>query len=204
MLGTSAYSEPAEPVTYEEKIKRSEFIANVSVCHDEEEARSFLNAIASQHRDATHNCRAYLLSDGREYYSDDGEPSGTAGRPILNAIKRSGLVNVMVVVTRYYGGVKLGVRGLIDAYGGTAEKALSMAGRVERIPTKKFRVALGYESTAAIVKYFTKLAAMNLKWNYGAEVTVSGEVPASESESFSAGLEELKARKIITSWENLS
>lgn len=204
MPGTSAYNEPAQPVTYEEKIKRSVFIANVSVCHDEEGARTFLNAITSQHHDATHNCRAYLLSNGSEYFSDDGEPSGTAGRPILNAIKKSGLVNVMVVVTRYYGGVKLGVRGLIDAYGGTAEKALSMAGSVEIIPTESFRVILGYESTAAIVKYFTKWAAANLKWNYGAEVTLSAEVPASVRESFSAGLDELKARGIIAEWEKLS
>ena len=103
----NAYSEPAQSVTYEEKIKRSVFIANVSACHDEEEARAFLTGIISQHRDATHNCRAYVLSNGTEYSSDDGEPSGTAGRPILNAIKHSELVNVIVVVTRYFGGVKL-------------------------------------------------------------------------------------------------
>ena len=144
MPGTSAYSEPAQPVTYEEKIKRSVFIANVSLCHDEGEARDFLTQIISQHRDATHNCRAYVLSNGTEYSSDDGEPSGTAGRPILNAIKHSELVNVIAVVTRYFGGVKLGVRGLIDAYGGTAAKALELAGKVERVMTRGFSVSLGY------------------------------------------------------------
>jgi len=86
MPGTSAYSEPAQPAAYEEKIKRSVFIANLSVCHDEAEARDFLTEIISQHRDATHNCRAYILSNGTEYSSDDGEPSGTADNLIDGGI----------------------------------------------------------------------------------------------------------------------
>ena len=138
------------------------FIANVSVCHDEEEARAFLMQIVSQHRDATHNCRAYVLSSGTEYSSDDGEPSGTAGRPILNAIKHSELVNVIVVVTRYFGGVKLGVRGLIDAYGGAAAKALELAGRVERVMTRVFTVSLGYAAMGNVTRQLDEQKARSI------------------------------------------
>ena len=204
MPGTSAYNEPAQPVTYEEKIKRSVFIANVSVCHDEEEARAFLNAITSQHRDATHNCRAYILSGGEEYSSDDGEPSGTAGKPILNAIKRSGLVNVIVIVTRYFGGVKLGVRGLIDAYGDTAAKALEHCGRVERVKTRGVTVSLGYAAVGNVTRLLEGAGASGLSWEYGESVNVRADVPVNMYDSLARELEELTARGIITKWENVS
>ena len=204
MPGTSAYSEPANPATYDEKIKRSVFIANVTPCHDEEEARSFLALITSQYRDATHNCRAYILSDGTEYSSDDGEPYGTAGKPILNAIKRSGLVNVMVVVTRYFGGVKLGVRGLIDAYGDTAAKALDMAGRVERVPVSTLRITLGYNAVGNITRLLEGAGALGMTWNYGENVNVSCDVPVSECGRIEGELAELEARGIISGWEKVS
>ena len=204
MPGTSAYSEPAQTVTYEEKVKRSVFIANVSACHCEEEAREFLTLITSQHRDAAHNCRAYVLSGGEEYSSDDGEPSGTAGRPILNAIKRSGLVNVMVIVTRYYGGVKLGVRGLIDAYGDTAAKALEHCGRVERVHTKGVAVLLGYAAMGNVTRLLETAGASGLTWEYGERVSVSAEVPVNLYDNLVRGLDELTARGIITKWWNVS
>ena len=197
----SAYSEPAQPVTYEVKIKRSVFIANLSVCHDEAEARDFLTQIVSQHRDATHNCRAYILSNGTEYSSDDGEPSGTAGKPILNAIKHSELVNVIVVVTRYYGGVKLGVRGLIDAYGGTAAKALELAGRIERVMTRGVSVSLSYPAMGNVTRLLEGAGASGMEWTYGEDVNVKCDVPVSAWEYLVRELDELAARKIIAEWE---
>ena len=191
---------PLEPETsshYEEKIKRSVFIADVSPCHDEKEAREILTLVTGKYRDATHNCRAYVLSSGTEYSSDDGEPSGTAGRPILNAIKRSGLVNVIVIVTRYFGGVKLGVRGLIDAYGGTAMKALELCGSVERVMTSPLGIALGYNSVGNVTRLLESVGAVNLVWDYGENVSVSCDVPVSESERIFCELEEMRARGLI-------
>ena len=193
--------EPESPATYEEKIKRSVFIANVFPCRDEEEARSILAQVTAKYRDATHNCRAYVLADGTEYSSDDGEPSGTAGKPILGAIKRSGLVNVMVIVTRYFGGVKLGVRGLIDAYGDTAMKALEVCGKVERVITSSFRISMGYNSVGNVTRLLEK--AVNLKWDYSENVKVFADVPESECDRVSRELEEMKARGIIEEWEKL-
>ena len=196
--------EPESPATYEEKIKRSVFIADVFPCHDEEEARSILANVTSKYRDATHNCRAYVLSDGTEYSSDDGEPSGTAGKPILGAIKRSGLVNVMVIVTRYFGGVKLGVRGLIDAYGDTAMKALEICRKVERVITSTFRIALGYNAVGNVTRLLEGAGAVNLRWDYAENVSVSADVPESECERVSRELEEMKARGIIDGLENIA
>ena len=204
MLGTNAYREPEKSSQYEEKIKRSVFIAEVHPCHDENEAREILSAVTSKYRDATHNCRAYILSDGSEYSSDDGEPSGTAGRPILNAIKHSGLVNVIVIVTRYYGGVKLGVRGLIDAYGDTATKALELCGSVERVITSAIRVSMGYNSVGNITRLLEGAGAVNLSWNYAENVSVICDVPENECERLAALLEEMKARGIIAEWEKVS
>lgn len=196
--------EPESPATYEEKIKRSVFIADVFPCHDEDEARAILADVTVKYRDATHNCRAYVLADGTEYSSDDGEPSGTAGKPILGAIKRSGLVNVMVIVTRYFGGVKLGVRGLIDAYGDTAMKALEICEKVERVITSTFRIALGYNAVGNVTRLLEGTGAVNLKWDYAENVSVSADVPESECERVSRELEEMKARGIIEEWENIA
>ena len=201
MPGTNAFREPSSPSTYEEKIKRSLFIANVSPCHNENEAREFLTLIVSKYRDATHNCRAYVLSNGSEYSSDDGEPSGTAGRPILNAIKRSGLVNVIVVVTRYFGGVKLGVRGLIDAYGETAAKALELCGSIECVLTSAVKITLGYNTVGNVTRLLDSAGALNLKWNYTENVSVECDVPVDEAERLTGELDEMKARGLIEEFE---
>ena len=204
MLGTnvsSGFREPEKTSVYEEKIKRSLFIAEVSPCRNEDEAREILSRTVSKYRDATHNCRAYLLSNGSEYSSDDGEPSGTAGKPILNAIKRSGLVNVIVVVTRYFGGVKLGVRGLIDAYGGTAQKALELCGSVERIMTSPLRITMSYNAVGNITRLLETAGALNLKWDYTENVNVSCGLPVDEIERIRGELDEMKARGVIEDWE---
>lgn len=114
---------------FEIKIQRSRFIGHIEPCDSEQRAKEILKKIREKHNKATHNCWAYIIELNNykiEHCSDNGEPPGTAGRPILGAIKRSGLVNVMLIVTRYFGGKKLGVRGLIDAYGLTAEKTINL------------------------------------------------------------------------------
>lgn len=203
MPGTNAYNEPQGPAVYEENIKRSVFIANLEPCHNEEEARDFLARISSQHKKANHHCRAYILGpeDLREYSSDDGEPSGTAGRPILLAIKHSGLVNVMITVTRYFGGVKLGPRGLIDAYGGAAAKVLELAGAVERVITRTLRISHEYNCMGLITRLLENSGALSTEWEYTANVKACAKIPVNACEKLSHELDELMARKIITSWE---
>ena len=105
--------------------KKSKFIANVRPVSDEAEALEFLNKIRSRYPDATHNVYAYVIDENNIFrYSDDGEPSGTAGMPVLDAIRKAGIVDVAVVVTRYFGGTLLGTGGLVHAYGTSASMGL--------------------------------------------------------------------------------
>ncbi len=105
--------------------KKSKFIANVKPVDNEEDALAFLNEMRSKYSDATHNVYAYVIDENNIFrYSDDGEPSGTAGMPVLDAIRKSGIVDVIVVVTRYFGGTLLGTGGLVHAYGSSAKMGL--------------------------------------------------------------------------------
>jgi len=136
-----------ERATFEINANRSRFIGSCTRVSDEENARAFVKEISSAFPDASHNCWAYRISSiGRELanYSDAGEPHGSAGMPILGAIDHLGLTDVIVVVTRYFGGIKLGVRGLIDAYGNTALETLKKAGIVDYCLGFELKLSLGY------------------------------------------------------------
>ena len=115
-------------------IQKSRFIAHVNRATTEEEAQSFIQDIKKKHWNATHNCSAYLIgeADHIQKANDDGEPSGTAGVPILEVLKKKGLKDTVVVITRYYGGIKLGAGGLIRAYGKSTSEGLLATGIVER------------------------------------------------------------------------
>ena len=109
--------------------KRSRFLGHLRPVESEEEARAFIAQMKKEHYDARHNCWCYLLKDGPERYSDDGEPQGTAGIPMLELFRREGVTNLVCVVTRYFGGVLLGTGGLLRAYTQSAKDALTAAGR---------------------------------------------------------------------------
>ena len=118
----------------EQIIQKSRFIAYVNRVESEDEAIQFIQSIKKKHWDATHNCSAYMIGENDliQKANDDGEPSGTAGVPILEVIKKKGLKDTVVVVTRYFGGIKLGAGGLIRAYGGAASDGINTTGVVER------------------------------------------------------------------------
>ncbi|EHR33992.1 YigZ family protein [Helcococcus kunzii] len=108
------------------EINKSIFITNIKRCNDEEESVKFIEEISSQYRDATHNCTAYINGENQliQRYNDDGEPSGTAGIPMLEVLKKEELTNICAVVTRYFGGKKLGASGLIRAYGQSVSECI--------------------------------------------------------------------------------
>jgi uncharacterized YigZ family protein len=194
--------EPAAFASAELKIKRSVFIGSLFPCKSASEAKDFLARLEAQHRNATHNCWAYCFCDPEaEYCSDGGEPAGTAGKPILSAIKQSGLVNLIVVVTRYFGGVKLGVRGLIEAYGQAAAKAVSSAERALRTRSKRVVISFPYaiigEVTHLLKTYGTPDEPV---WTYGEEVEVGAHVRLSSTSQLAYALNELQARKHVYSW----
>lgn len=133
--------------SYEEKIDRSRFLVSLKYVEHVDDAKEFISDISKEHQNATHNCWAFVIGKSGDYAhsSDNGEPPGTAGRPMLNAIHRSDLTNIAVVVTRYFGGVKLGIRGLIDAYGGVVEKAIELNGTNELVDYLHFNITTAYD-----------------------------------------------------------
>lgn len=124
--------------------KRSRFIAIASPCTSEAEAQSILAALKSEYWDARHNCYAFVLRDGTARFSDDGEPHGTAGKPILDVIKGSGVTDVIITVTRYFGGVLLGTGGLVKAYSTSARDAMLAADKYRMCPSVVLSVDCPY------------------------------------------------------------
>lgn len=127
-------------------IQKSRFIGYVRRVESEEEAVSFIQEIKKKHYDATHNCSCYMIGENNEIQkaNDDGEPSGTAGVPMLEVLKKQNLKDTAVVVTRYFGGIKLGAGGLIRAYGNTTSQAIKTTGIVKRVLMQGFSVTVDY------------------------------------------------------------
>lgn len=134
------------PRCQEIKIKRSTFICSLAPVDSMEEAKAFISAISAEHKTATHNCWAYIVGEmGQMFHSsDNGEPAGTAGKPMLNVLQRHNMTRIVAVVTRYFGGVKLGIRGLIDAYGESVEAALALEKLMKIVKTRTYTVTLPY------------------------------------------------------------
>lgn len=128
------------------EIKKSKFIAHIAEIKSEDEAETFIKQTRKKYYDATHNCSAYILNSDRgiRHSSDDGEPSGTAGKPILDVISGAGLSDIIVVVTRYFGGTELGTGGLVRAYSGAAAEVLKNAAVVEITEAKLTEFIIDY------------------------------------------------------------
>jgi len=141
---------------YEEKIKRSLFIGSTDAVFNEIEAKKFIKNISNEFKSATHNCWAYKVN-GKVAYSDAGEPSGTAGRPIIGAIEKLNLNNIVLVVTRFFGGVKLGIRGLIDAYSTVALKTLKSGEIVLYVSSFKVSMEMEYPVFNRFIKFLPKM-----------------------------------------------
>ncbi|MDD6154727.1 MAG: YigZ family protein [Eubacteriales bacterium] len=127
-------------------IEKSKFIAHAMPVYSREEAEEFIDAIREEYRDATHNVPAFIVGKHGEqkWSSDDGEPGGSAGAPVLNILESKHIVDAAIVVTRYFGGIKLGVGGLVRAYSGVAEEAVQDAGLAELVEVAVLRCSCGY------------------------------------------------------------
>ena len=129
--------------------KKSQFICRLLPAQNEREAKEIINKISEEYKDATHNCTAYVVSDG-EGFDDDGEPGGTAGRPMLNVLKKNEMENIVAIVTRYFGGIKLGAGGLVRAYSKSVLETLSIAEIVDMELYEIFRFSFEYQHIKTI------------------------------------------------------
>lgn len=153
--------------------KKSEFIGCAARVETEEAAKSFIERIRRKHSDATHNCYAYLLKDsGLSRFSDDGEPGGTAGMPILEVVKREGVCDVCIVVTRYFGGILLGAGGLVRAYAKGAKMALDAAGTATFVPYTAFTTQVDYTGYEKVMHELAKYGVVCDGTEFAAEVTL--------------------------------
>lgn len=166
-------------VEFEEK--RSLFIGHAIRTDSEEEAQAYIKKIKKQYADATHNVSAYSINGGIvARYSDDGEPQGTSGMPTLDAIRKSGVDNACVVVTRYFGGTLLGAGGLVRAYSHTASLALEAAGIVTYEPYTEYELTCGYSDYQRYSAYFSERSLVIDDTVFEAEVTVRFSVKRRE------------------------
>ena len=166
------------------KVQGSRFIAAATPSRTKLESEEFIARIRKQHYDATHNCFAYRCGvDGSLYrFNDDGEPSGTAGKPILAAIDKLSLTDVCVVVTRYFGGTKLGVGGLIRAYGSAAERALAAADLVTKYILDSLKVSFPHSHISSVMHVTSQCGARIIDTSYDEEVHLVLEIRKSKSD----------------------
>lgn len=144
------YKTPEKASETEYIVNRSRFIGRCFPVSSEEEALAFLEEVRKRHYDATHNCYAYTLLNGTRRFSDDGEPGGTAGMPIMDTLIRSGTENALIVVTRYFGGILLGSGGLVRAYSKSASDALNASGGLVMTPCSEIEFTVDYTRYGAI------------------------------------------------------
>lgn len=180
----NTYTTVAQHAKAEFEEKRSIFIGQAIHVDSEEEALAFIKAVKKEHRDATHNVYAYILGDGTlARYSDDGEPQGTSGMPTLDAIRKKGVTDVCVVITRYFGGTLLGAGGLVRAYSHTATLAIEAAQIITYEPYDEITLSCGYSEYQKYAAMLTAAGVVMDGTEYEATVTVRFAVRRTESEA---------------------
>lgn len=181
----SEYFIPAGAGEAEFVEKRSSFLGHVRYVETEDEAKAFVTEMKKKFYDARHNCWCYIIKDGAVRYSDDGEPQGTAGIPMLEVLKREGVTNVVCVVTRYFGGVLLGTGGLLRAYTKSAKDALDAAGICVVRRWVKAEIACSYAMLERLKTECTAIGGVVADIEYSADVCLKLLLPEDKADTFS-------------------
>ncbi|WDP90104.1 MAG: YigZ family protein [Desulfobacter sp.] len=190
----------SDPVRITEiKIKRSRFICSLAYAESMEAAKAFITSVAKDNHTATHNCWAYVVGDKGQFChsSDAGEPAGTAGKPMLNTLQSHGMTCTAAVVTRYFGGVKLGVRGLIEAYAQSVAAAIDSAPLVKLVKTETIMVALPYGMNDTFLSRIKTFKVEVAHTDYGEQVDHTLSVEAQDLSAFKTFLNEYKNQGLL-------
>jgi len=195
------YPIPAQTHRVKEEIRRSRFITTVAYTPTVEAARAFIASMKSEFADASHNCWAYLVglpgSTAQVGYSDDGEPHGTAGKPMFTVIRHCGLGDISAVVTRYFGGTLLGKGGLVRAYSGGVKLALEGLPVTEYVPKSALEVVIDYGHVAQVQRLLPDFEAVVTGETYAADVTFRLELPEERADALQARLVELTNGQVL-------
>ena len=197
------YLIPAQPAQFEEEIKKSVFITYLAHTPSVEAAKAFVEQIKTKHADARHNCWGFVAGrpeDSMQWgFSDDGEPSGTAGKPILAQLSGSGVGEITAVVTRYSGGIKLGTGGLVKAYGGGVQQALKLLQTIEKKITTKLRLELDYGFMPIAQSLMPQFGVVEVDAEYSDQVVLVVEIELREVSAFTqAIINKSGAKAIVT------
>ncbi|MCC4225627.1 YigZ family protein [Vibrio campbellii] len=197
------YLIPAQPAQFEEEIKKSVFITYLAHTPSVEAAKAFVEQIKTKHSDARHNCWGFVTGrpeDSMKWgFSDDGEPSGTAGKPILAQLSGSGVGEITAVVTRYSGGIKLGTGGLVKAYGGGVQQALKLLQTIEKKITTKLRLELDYGFMPIAQSLMPQFGVVEVDAEYSDQVVLVVEIELREVSAFTqAIINKSGAKAIVT------
>ncbi len=193
------YDVPLSEIRREHLIVNSRFIATVAPAFSIDEARAFMARIKSEFADASHHVPVYRIGGGNtvtEYFSDDGEPAGTSGKPALAVLRGSGLGDVVLVIVRYFGGTLLGTGGLVKAYTEAAQLVVNAVGRGKRVPVHVTMVAIPYNLLERMRLLVPRHKGEILGEEFAGDITLTVQIPVSEYDVFKLDLSELSAGKL--------
>lgn len=193
------YTVPLTEIRREHEVLKSRFIATLAPAFSIDEARTFMARIRKEFADASHNVPVYIIGGGNtvtEYFSDDGEPSGTSGKPALTVLRSSGLGDAVLVVTRYFGGTLLGTGGLVKAYTEAAQSVVNAVERGRRVPVHVAMLAIPYNLLERIRLLVSKNHGKVLGEEFAGDITLTLQFPVGDYEAFQADVRELSAGKI--------
>ena len=192
----SRYPVPAQTIRREITVANSRFIATLTPVFTVEQAKSFISTIRQEFADATHNVPAYLIGGGDSviaHCSDDGEPSGTAGRPALAVLRGSGFGDIAVIVTRYFGGTKLGTGGLVRAYSDAVRLVVDVVPRAEKVTTHIVMITLPYRLFEKVRQVIATHHGLVIDESFSADVSITAQFPVDAFPTFQEALQELSA-----------
>jgi uncharacterized YigZ family protein len=193
------YSVPLTEIRRELIVVNSRFISTLAPAFSIDEARTFMARIKHEFADASHNVPVYIIGGGNtvtEYFSDDGEPSGTSGKPALAVMRGSGLGDAVLVITRYFGGTLLGTGGLVKAYTESAQLVVKAVGRGQRVPVHIAMIAPPYNLLERIRLLVTRQRGEVLGEDFAGDITMTVRLPVDVFEAFQNDLRELSAGKV--------
>jgi uncharacterized YigZ family protein len=196
---TSNYLVPLTEIRREQTAVNSRFIATLAPAFSSDEARTFIKRIRAEFADATHNVPVYIIGGGNtvtEYFSDDGEPSGTSGKPALTVLRGSGLGDAVLVITRYFGGTLLGTGGLVKAYTEAAQSVVNIVERGRRVPVHVAMMAIPYNLLERVRLLVSKNQGKVLGEDYAGDITLTLQFPVENYEAFQSDMREISAGKI--------
>ncbi|WP_061014698.1 YigZ family protein [Photobacterium leiognathi] len=201
MSNSEPYLVPTADVIFEEEIKKSRFITYLAHTPNIEAAKQFVQQIKERHHDARHNCWAFVAgrpTDSMKWgFSDDGEPSGTAGKPILAQLTGSGVGEITAVVTRYYGGIRLGTGGLVKAYGGGVQQALTRLETKQKVIMSELELSCEYNQVSLVESLLSEYNGTQLHADYGNQVTMQIELDSRIVDEFCAKLTNRSGGRIV-------